>query len=363
MDDGRAAYLEHRQAGDGRPHRVLVHRLPFRIGRSTDAELTVYVREVSTLHARIEERAGALVLVDLDSTNGTFVNGERIEERVLRDGDIVHVAEVELRFELGEPDDLWEPTIASADGRQQRLIRESNDLHRVMCERGVSAVFQPIVRLADGARVGYEALGRVTLPELCYDVGTLLRVAAERGQGARLSRMLREVALERLPLVPERPVMLFFNLHPLEMTDPARLLEVFRGIADALGPEQAAILEVHEGAVTDLGAMAAMRDALRDHGIGLAYDDFGAGQSRLMELVEVPPDILKLDMTLVRDLHASDNRKELVRALVKVVRDMGIRVLAEGIERPEEAATCEALGCELAQGYFFGRPRPLAEAR
>ena len=91
--------------------------------------------------------------------------------------------------------------------------------------------------------------------------------------------------------------------------------------------------------------------------IGLAYDDFGAGQSRLNELVQSPPDYLKFDMSLIHDIDAATlQRQQMVASLVQMVRDLGIISLAEGVETPAEAATCLQMGFELGQGFFFGKP-------
>ncbi len=353
-------YLEHFTQKGRAPHRILLHRLPFRLGRSQEADHTIYSPEVSSLHAEIVQVGEGYVLRDLGSTNGTFVNGERTTQRWLADGDIVHIAHEELRFGLVEISavESFERTLASREGQQQRLIRETNDLERVFALRAVRAVFQPIVRLPDASMMGYESLGRVDLVDHVYTVGEMIRIAVERGEGARLSRLMREVALSELTKLPERPVAVFFNLHPAEMSEPERLTTIFRSIADSLSDGQRAMLEVHEAAVTDPKAMRAIRERLDEVGIGLAYDDFGAGQSRLMELVEVPPDVIKLDMTLVRDIDASPKRQDLVRALIAVMRDLGIQVLAEGIESEAESKVCQALGCELGQGFLFGHPAP-----
>src|SRR5256885_16736849 len=91
----------------------------------------------------------------------------------------------------------------------------------------------------------------------------------------------------------------------------------------------------------------------------LAYDDFGAGQARFVELVEVPPDFLKFDMKLVQGLHtASLARQQLVGSLVQMASDLGILPLAEGIESEEDGIACRELGFVLGQGYYYGRPAP-----
>jgi EAL domain-containing protein (putative c-di-GMP-specific phosphodiesterase class I) len=353
-------YLEHHQKGRP-PHRIMLTKFPFKIGRSQEADHTIYSPEVSTLHAEIVQVGSDFVLRDLGSTNGTFVNAERTSQHWLKDGDIVHIASEEHRFGLAEgaTAQVMEPTMASSIGHTQRLIRETHDLERIFAERAVTAVFQPIVRLDDNVRVAYETLGRVSLDGGRYSVGETLRIAGERGEGARLSRLMRDAAVADLPRIPERPIAVFFNLHPSEMLDLDGLVSAFRLMAGAMGAEQRAVLEIHEGAVTDPDAMQLVRERLNEFGIGLAYDDFGAGQSRLMELVEVPPDYIKLDMSLVRDIDKSPKRQDLVRALIAVMRDLGIAVLAEGIERGEESEVCHQLGCSLGQGYFLGRPAPL----
>ena len=115
------------------------------------------------------------------------------------------------------------------------------------------------------------------------------------------------------------------------------------------GPEEAAI--------TDAKRMLELQAVLRDLDIRLAYDDFGAGQARLLELVEVPSDYLKFDMGLIRGIHeATVAKQRIVEALVKTVRELVIVPIAEGIESEQECAACRQIGFELGQGYYFGKP-------
>ncbi len=105
--------------------------------------------------------------------------------------------------------------------------------------------------------------------------------------------------------------------------------------------------------------MRGLREALTDLEIQLAYDDFGSGQTRLMELVEVPPDVVKFDIRFVRGLpFASQQRIETTRSIIRMVKGLGALALAEGVETDEEAQVCRDCGFDLAQGYLFGRPVP-----
>lgn len=122
------------------------------------------------------------------------------------------------------------------------------------------------------------------------------------------------------------------------------------------------ILEIHEAAITDPAEMRTLRAQLRELNIGVAYDDFGAGQTRLSELVEAPPDYLKFDISMIRRIdQAPSERQRMVASLVKMVRELGIAPLAEGIETEAEAITCRELGFSTAQGFYFGAPAPLRQ--
>jgi EAL domain-containing protein (putative c-di-GMP-specific phosphodiesterase class I) len=117
------------------------------------------------------------------------------------------------------------------------------------------------------------------------------------------------------------------------------------------------VLEIHEGAVTCGKQMRTLRAALTEMKIGLAYDDFGAGQARLVELVDVPPDYLKFDMSLVQNLEsASNERQRMLASLVQMVRDLGIAPLAEGVELAADHEICRQIGFQFGQGFYYGYP-------
>jgi EAL domain-containing protein (putative c-di-GMP-specific phosphodiesterase class I) len=133
-------------------------------------------------------------------------------------------------------------------------------------------------------------------------------------------------------------------------------LREIRGIS----PSQPLTLEIHEAAVTDLALMRALQSVLNELNIQLAYDDFGAGQARLIELIEVRPNYLKFDMQLVQGIHSAPaERQQMLATLVDMVRDLGISPLAEGVECEADSMACRQFGFEFGQGYYYGRPASL----
>jgi len=355
------AFLEHYpETGEG-AHRLLLDHFPFCIGRNASAHYCINSRHVSKEHAQLVRDAGLILIRDVGSTNGTFVNGQRIEQAVLNHGDIVHVAHKEFRFgrdaaavqdgEAVNTDHASGPLPASA-------IQNAEYLKEMLRREGVRTLFQPIVELGTNEIIGYEALGRGTHDKLSASPAYLFSVATQCNLAPELSRLFRRVAVREADGLP-RGSRVFLNLHPSELRD-ATFVKSLQSVPEALGGGRQVVLEFHEEAVTDRAAMRRLRDQLTALGIGLAYDDFGAGQSRLSELADVPPDYVKLDKSLVHDLHESPGRQELVRALVRLGADLGIRIIAEGVEIAEEAEVCLNLGCHFGQGYFFGRPQPVA---
>jgi EAL domain-containing protein (putative c-di-GMP-specific phosphodiesterase class I) len=125
-------------------------------------------------------------------------------------------------------------------------------------------------------------------------------------------------------------------------------------------PELAMVVEIHEGAVDDPQRIQEIKRKFAEYDVALAYDDFGAGQSRLLELVQAPPQFLKFDACLVRNAdRASNHQWKLLKMLVEMAHDFDSIAVAEGIETGAEAEACRDLGFDYAQGFFFGRPAPL----
>jgi EAL domain-containing protein (putative c-di-GMP-specific phosphodiesterase class I) len=241
--------------------------------------------------------------------------------------------------------------------KPEQLLKGTRELGELLRLGAVTAAFQPIVVLPAGKVVGYEALGRGRYPGISESPVELLEIAASLGAELELSRLFRRKALE-IVVTRGRLPMLFLNTHPSEIAEPG-LLESLRELR-RLAPGQPITIEIHEAAVVKTSSIGELRASLHDQSVGLAYDDFGAGQARLLELSEVPPDILKFDTRFVRNVErAPESKRRLLKSLVDIARDLGVQPLAEGVETAEEAEVCVDLGFTHAQGYHFGRPIPI----
>jgi EAL domain-containing protein (putative c-di-GMP-specific phosphodiesterase class I) len=336
---------------------ITLEPLPFRIGRSAAGDFVIPHRDVSRQHAEICHTGDHFRIRDLGSANGTFVDGRRVQEEELTDGAIVHLAHQEFRFHTNaeaarESGNLKTDYIKVE--LQLSVLHGRPLLEEMLDRRRVLTLFQPIVELSTGKTLGYEALGRGTHPKLSAKPSDLFRLADRCELAEQLSRLFRAVAVEEATSLPGRPA-LFCNLHPSELGEP-QLRDSLDDLRRGLPAGQALVVEIHEDTVADLDLLRRLRRELRDLGILLAYDDFGAGRSRLAELAAVPPDFVKLDMGLVRNLQDSVPRQWLVKAITDVARKLGSRVIAEGIETTEEAEICAALGCQFGQGYLLGCP-------
>jgi EAL domain-containing protein (putative c-di-GMP-specific phosphodiesterase class I) len=228
----------------------------------------------------------------------------------------------------------------------------------LLTKPAVYPYFQPIVRLADAGRVAYEVLCRSPLIGL-ETPPKMFRVAALRSSENELSRVCRWEGLRGAQSLGTE-IQYYLNTHPGEI-GTGELLDSLIALRAAF-PAVACVLEVHESAAASTGHLRDLRSVLNDLDMQLAYDDFGAGQARIAELTEVPPDVLKFDIKLVRHLgSASRQRRATVESLVRMVRDLEIVPLAEGVESHADADACREIGFELAQGYLFGKPGPASQ--
>jgi EAL domain-containing protein (putative c-di-GMP-specific phosphodiesterase class I) len=358
--------LESRLGDDASLQRTPVQPLPFRVGRAPGLQLVLSSAHVSKLHAEIYSDGRSVRVRDLGSRNGTFLNREPIAEAPLHEGDVLHFGDFEFRVardreeeKAGVGDD--EGTLIRTAPLSRHFVSGASEVRKLIDQGAVTTFFQPIVTLPSRRVAAYEALGRGRMPGLPESPVELFDVAGQLGPGAQaeLSRLFRRRAVELVRDRPEPPV-LFLNTHPVELEMPGLLesLEELRTYA----PQVDLVLEIHESALARTDVITWLRARLLEINVGLAYDDFGAGQARLFELAEAPPHYLKFDRRFVTGLdHAPVPRQRLVASLVAAARELLVKTVAEGVETAEEAASCMRAGFSYAQGYHFGRPAPVEQ--
>lgn len=349
---------------EGKTWLIHLKPLPFSVGRQETCDLRLSSAEISRRHAEIYEESSEIWVRECGSTNGTFVNRKRISgDQVLKSGDILHFGSQEFRITRRSAPRLptvtqqqEEVTSLAARALPQGFVNCVNEFNEMLRNRAVLPYYQPLVRMGDGQIFGYELLGRGNLKGLPASPGSLLRIANSLGKEVELSTLFRESGVEKARHLADG-LELYFNTVPLEMDLP--LLQRSLRELRVLAPGLPLVMEVHETAVTDLQMMRNLRSLLNDLKIKLAYDDFGAGQARLVELMEVPPDVLKFDIMLIRNIHKRPAQSlQVLQTLVQMALDLGIKTLAEGVEEAEEAEVCKKIGFDYMQGFHVGRPSP-----
>ena len=223
--------------------------------------------------------------------------------------------------------------------------------------QGLWMAYQPIVRSADGHVFGHEALIR-TAKRALPNPGALFDAAERLGRVHDLGRAVRaEVAgfASR-----DREGALFVNVHALEMTDA----HLYAAVSPLSAHASSVILEITERTSFDrVPELRAKIKTLRALGYRVAIDDLGAGYAGLTSFAALEPDVVKLDMALVRGVDREPIKQRLVGSMTRLCRDLRILVVAEGVETAAERTVLTDLGCDLLQGYLLGRPAPEEGAR
>ncbi|WIJ23903.1 EAL domain-containing protein [Devosia sp. RR2S18] len=228
-------------------------------------------------------------------------------------------------------------------------------VRRVLDADELSIVLQPIRSLRDDRILGFECLSRFAGPE-GYPPDVWFAKAESVGLGLELE--LRAVA-RGLALLSRLPSRFYLTLNVAPATIVSAALASMLSAVD--GPR--VVLEITEHAtVEDYDALKLALVKLRGAGVRLAVDDAGAGYASLRHILALQPDIIKLDISLTRNIHADPARNALAAALVQFARQTACVILAEGVEDQRELGALQKLGINCAQGYHLGRPMPVEQA-
>ncbi len=241
-------------------------------------------------------------------------------------------------------------------GGEDRLLADATGL-AARLTRALETAFvaaQPIVSWTRRNVFAYECLLRSNEPTLPHP-GAILDAAERLSRIHEVGRAVRRLAAATFANDASE-ALVFVNLHPSEIEDD----ELYSASSPLASLAPRVVLEITER--SNLEGISDIKDrlaALRAMGFRIALDDLGAGYAGLTSFALLEPEVVKLDMSLVRDVHASPTRLTLVRTMISMCAELGMKVVAEGIETKEERDAVFGAGCDLLQGYLFARPQKM----
>jgi len=246
---------------------------------------------------------------------------------------------------------------------RQRAQFES-DLWTAIRNDEITPHFQPLVHLRDGKPRGYEILARWThLTRGPIPPDQFIPVAEASGAIADMTMNLFHKACREAANLEGAPH-LSLNVSPLMLHDDQLAQKLLRIMEEHSFAPQRLEIELTEAAlVTDIAAARAILMALREHGVRIALDNFGTGHASLTQLRLLPFDKLKIDRSFVRRITTDTEAAALVRAAIAMARSLGLVVVAEGVENADQARMLAGMGCDMAQGFHFGRAKASVEQR
>ena len=309
-----------------------------RVVRSYDLDVPVVLM---TGQPSIETAIAALELGALTYLQKPFSH-EQLEQTLLRAGKLSRLARAKREAALAGIGGSMLP--GDRAGLHASLNRALDSL---------AMVYQPIVDRRSKKTAGYECLMRTKEPSLPHP-GAVIEAAERLGRLHDLGRRVRARAVEGFKAADDT-ALLFVNLHPADLLDP----DLYDRNAPLTKIASRVVLEITErAALDDLTETKHRAAELRRRGFKIAIDDLGAGYAGLTSFATFEPEVVKLDMTLIRDIEKTSVKRQIVDSMTRLCRDLDMRVVAEGIETRGQLEVLTRSGCDMGQGYLFARPMP-----
>jgi diguanylate cyclase (GGDEF)-like protein len=236
------------------------------------------------------------------------------------------------------------------------------DLRSALASEAMDVYFQPLVNTRTRQVAGYETLLRWNRPgHGLVSPAVFISCAEETGIIVPLGEWVIRKAIEEAAQWRD-DVTVAVNLSAAQMHDPSLVATVVGALAASqLDPSRLEIEIVESVLMDETQHTIRTLHALRELGVKIALDDFGTGYSSLSYLRAFPFDKIKIDQRFVRDIDTSVENRAIVRAVISLARDLGMRVTAEGVENDQQAAILTGLGCTEVQGFLYSRPIPASE--
>ena len=344
------------------------------IARLGGDEFAILFEDVSTPHEVLELAEGISATFDapfrpdereitIRCSIGVVVasSGHSSADDLLRDADVaMYRAKVSGRGSYA----LFEPSMQAEVAARLEL---ESDLREAIANESLALAYQPIVDLLDGRIVAVEALARWSHPQRGQvPPSVFIPTAEESGLIVPLGAwVLRRACLDIADLRRDggaaSDLRLSVNLSPGQLHDRGIVDTVLGALWEAGLPPDALDIEITEGLVLDVGEEGlGYLHTLRGAGCRVSFDDFGTGFSSLGNLRSLPIDGLKIDISFVAAMLGGGVDAAVVEAVVRLGAALGVEVVAEGVEDAATAKRLVELGCPFGQGYYFGRPEPIA---
>ncbi len=333
-----------------------------------------------------------VLLEDVDSPHYAIQVAERLlealrEPLILSGREVFTTPSIGIAFSTGDydhPDEMlrhadaamyeakrngkarYEVFHSSMSASALNRLEIENDLRRALQNNEFFLHFQPKWHLATDSITGFEALVRWRHPQRgLVPPGEFIPIAEETGLIVPLGFQVLKSACEQARLWSRqvsRPLTMAVNVSARQLQMPEMVPLVARVLEESGFAPGCLILEITESAIVErTGAMLDTLNALKALGVKLAIDDFGTGYSSLAYLRAFPFDYLKIDRQFVTNVHEESGSGVIVSSMITLAHALNLVVIAEGAEQAEEVAHLRRLGCDLAQGYYFGRPMSAGE--
>jgi len=241
-------------------------------------------------------------------------------------------------------------------------LKLETDLRRGLESGELVAYYQPIVSLVTGRITGFEALSRWLRPEGVVPPAEFIPVADETGLILPINRQMMREACNQLRTWQahfrcDPPLTMSVNVSPKQFAEPELAKDVSEVLKETGITPNTFNLEITETiAMGDADRALLVFSEIKALGVHLSVDDFGTGYSSLSRLPRFPVDALKIDRVFISDMNTNYENYEIVRLIIALAHNIGLRVVAEGTERQDQIAALQQLGCEMAQGFFYSAP-------
>ena len=249
-----------------------------------------------------------------------------------------------------------------------QAVQLENDLRKAMVDNELELFFQPIYAMNGRVLTGFEALLRWNHPEQgMIGPDTFIPVAEESGLISELAGWVMlhgfQTMARWIVMYPDREISLALNLSPKDLVHPGLVGQLTDLLRETGVEARHFKLEITETAVMNNPDLATAKlERLQAMGFQIAMDDFGTGYSSLSYLQRLPIDILKIDRSFVQTMLENPNNLEIIKAIIGLGKILDLHIVAEGVETSDQLQTLTELGCDLGQGFFLGKPMPLATA-